>query len=337
MKITNLVLLVVWPFAIALFAGSITSCPAEDLYSAAITAKFNAQRTSTNHVCHRVNGEKECEDVEVDTIQSFPANNASLLNLLLGRSPLSPPPPNVMFAVSFDCDSSSNGLPHPFKSQLVIFDRSTSNVVAVVADLTDFDLIVASKVICSGNDGCEAVDTSYQGFIRLSFRSLGTPGTNSIDSGEVRLYAKGSLNRDGCFNKVISSGTGKIEATAEGEEVELFVSNFTLVTGRKVGTLSSAQSASASGDTTITPVSTTLSGSTLGGYVDTTLSVSGVTRTWGGSDPAPVSAWIVALSPNLTHDKTLLIDTNNLSGMDPSVAAWVQQGKEAPPILPRGF
>src|SRR5262245_13754337 len=230
MKITNPITFTA-AFAAALFACSTAICPAENLYSAAVTAKFNFEQSHTEHACHRVNGQKVCDDIEVKAIRGFPANNASLLNLFLGRSPFSSPPTNFQFAVSFGCDSPSNAVPTVFSAQLVIFDRNASNVVAVVADLTDCDLIQASKVICSGDDGCEAVETSFQGFIKLSFLSLGIPGTNSIDGGEIRLYAKGSQSPEGCINKMIGSGSGKIHMTADGEEVELFISNFAMVTG----------------------------------------------------------------------------------------------------------
>jgi hypothetical protein len=315
MKTPNPILITAWALAITLFACSTTTCPAENLYSAAITTKLNWQLSHTQHACHRVNGQRVCDDVDVHTIRSFPANNRTLLNLILGRSPLSEAPTNLTFAVAFGCDNPTN-------AQWVIFDRSTSNVVAVVADLTDFDLIHASKVVCTGNGPCEAVDTSYQGFIKLSFRTLGSPGTNSIDGGEIRLYAKGSLSREGCITKAISSGSGKIQATADGEEVELFVSNFTLVTGRKMGTLPSTQSSAGWDFTVITPVSPV----SIGGFVDTTVSSSSsaVMMSWGGNDAAAASIWTTVDHSTFTRQ------AEDQSALDPAaVQAALQQAAEA--------
>jgi hypothetical protein len=318
MKIMKSIPFATGAFAAALITFTTATCSAENLYSAAITAKFNSEQSHVKRACHRVNGQKECEDVEVHSIRSFPANNRTLLNLILGRSPLSDAPTNLTFAVAFGCDDQAN-------AQWVIYDKSSSNVVAVIADLTNFDLIHDGKVICTGNGPCEAVDTSFQGFITLSFRSLGAPGTNSIDSGEIRLYVKGSLSPEGCIIKAIGSGSGKIQATADGEEMELFVSNFTLTTGRKLGPLSPPiQTSTGSTSTTINPVSTLGSSSSgLSGYVDTTASVSGAVQVLSEYEPSSAAAWLTTTP----RDQTAF---DNFQALDPAaVQAALQAAAQA--------
>src|SRR5262249_3038442 len=123
---------------------------------------------------------------------------------------------------------------------------------------------------------------------------------------------------EGCIVRAIGSGSGKIDMTADGEDIELFVSNLALVTGRKVGALSFILSPEGSGDTTITPVITPVSrGGGLSGYGDTT--VSGVISSL--NDPG---AGAVMMSLWATDPSAFVRPTNDLPKLDPAAAAGAQ-------------
>ena len=216
---------------------------ADGVFAVNVTGKGHFQDGKVVRMnCRTVEGQRTCDTYELNLPGSFAINNKVLINLATSNSPANPVSRTLILAVRLGCEGGGS---------LLLYDTSTSNILATIAEVVTSHTILTSKVFCETTNGqrtCETRSTAYEALGALTFSGIGDEGTNSINGGSLSLSLSGQLGETECPIKMIATGLGSVDITytrperdAEtGQLVDqtssatLLVQSITLTTSRRL-------------------------------------------------------------------------------------------------------